>query len=82
MRRFLTSSILLALFLILPWAIISWTTRGDIYRSVDTIPFQKVGLLLGTSPSINGMNNIFFSTRIEAAKALYEKKKISHILVS
>jgi SanA protein len=82
MRKLLTSSILLTLFLILPWAIISWTTRGDIYRSVDTVPYEKVWLLLGTTPSVNGMNNIFFTTRIEAAKALYEKGKISHILVS
>jgi SanA protein len=28
------------------------------------------------------MRNIFFDTRIEAAKTLYEKRKISHILVS
>lgn len=28
------------------------------------------------------MNNVFFSTRIEAAKTLYERGKIKHILVS
>ena len=28
------------------------------------------------------MNNIFFTTRIEAAKTLYEQGKIQHILVS
>jgi SanA protein len=31
---------------------------------------------------VNGVNNIFFSTRIEAAKTLYERGKIKHILVS
>ena len=41
-----------------------------------------MGLLLGTTPSVNGLSNIFFSTRIEAAKALYERGKIRRILVS
>jgi SanA protein len=31
---------------------------------------------------VNGANNIFFSTRIEAAKTLFERGKIDHILVS
>lgn len=55
---------------------------GSVYRDVDKLPSYEVGLLLGTSPSVNGMNNIFFSTRIEAAKTLYERGKIQHILVS
>jgi SanA protein len=57
-------------------------TQGLVYRDTNLIPKNHVGLLLGTTPSVNGMNNIFFSTRIEAAKALYERGKISHILVS
>ena len=68
--------------LALPWMIISWSTTSSIYRDVDTIPERSVGLLLGTSPSSQGMVNIFYATRIEAAKMLYEKGKIHHIIVS
>jgi SanA protein len=82
MRKFLLFILISAILLSLPWAIISWTTKGQIYRDIDILPYSKVGLLLGTSPSVNGMNNIFFTTRIEAAKALYERGKIRHILVS
>lgn len=82
MRRFLTILILLLIVLILPWSWISWVTRGDIYRNADLLPKNSVGLLLGTTPSVNGVNNIFFSTRIEAAKTLFERGKIEHILVS
>ena len=70
------------LCLSLPWAIISWTAKERLYRDVDAIPYRSVGLLLGTTPSVNGLSNIFFSTRIEAAKALYERGKIRRILVS
>jgi hypothetical protein len=69
----------------------SSSSRGDgylgsreesIYRDPDLLPTNQVWLLLGTTPSVNGVNNIFFSTRIEAAKTLYERGKIEHILVS
>lgn len=66
----------------LPWIFISWKTSGMIYRDVDVIPERQVGLLLGTSPSVTGRVNLFYTTRIEAAKLLYEKKKIRHIIVS
>jgi SanA protein len=82
MRKFLLFILISAILLSLPWTIISWTTKDRIYRDIDLIPTKKVGLLLGTTPSVNGMNNIFFTTRIEAAKALYERGKIRHILVS
>ena len=82
MRKFLLF-ILVSIFLLsLPWIIISWSAETRLYRDVDTIPEREVGLLLGTTPSVDGVNNLFFSTRISAAQLLYEKKKISHILVS
>lgn len=57
-------------------------TKESLYRDIDRIPVNQVWLLLGTTPSVNGMNNIFFTTRIEATKTLYERGKIRHILVS
>lgn len=82
MRRILTILIVLLILLILPWGWISWVTKGNIYRDPDLLPKNHVWLLLGTTPSVNGMNNIFFTTRIEAAKTLFERGKIEHILVS
>jgi SanA protein len=82
MRKFFFLILISAILLSLPWVIISWTTRDSIYRDIDSLPYNTVGLLLGTTPSVNGMNNIFFTTRIEAAKALYERGKIRYILVS
>jgi len=68
--------------LMLPWGIISVSTQNLVYRDIETIPEKGVGLLLGTTPTVWGMTNLFFTTRIEAAKELYERGKIHHILVS
>lgn len=68
--------------LMLPWGIISVSTQNLVYRDIETIPEKSVGLLLGTTPTVGWVTNLFFSTRIEAAKELYERGKIHHILVS
>jgi len=62
--------------------IVSWSVSGDVYRDITALPEREVWLLLGTSPSSNGRINLFYTTRIEAAKMLYEQGKIHHILVS
>ena len=66
----------------MPWGIISWQTHDRVYRDIDTMWEYEVGLLLGTTPSVQWQENLFFTTRIEAAKELYERGKIKHILVS
>ncbi len=82
MRKLLLLFIFLAVLAVSPWFLISWMTSGSVYRDVDTIPAREVGLLLGTTPSVAWVNNLFYTTRIEAAKMLYERGKISHIIVS
>jgi SanA protein len=64
-----------------PWAIISMSVKNSVYTSIETVPVYEVGVLLGTTPGING-TNLFFKTRIEATKELYERGKIKHIIVS
>ncbi len=72
----------IALFiLLLPWMIISFFVRGEIWNSPSEIPHSKYAIVLGTSPWING-SNLYFSTRIEATKELYEQWKIEYIIVS
>ena len=57
--------------------------RGHLYTDVQQIPHNKVGLLLGTSKILpNGLQNLYFKYRIDAAVALYQAGKIDFILAS
>ncbi|MDJ0836630.1 MAG: ElyC/SanA/YdcF family protein [Acidobacteriota bacterium] len=59
------------------------TTKAGIYNQTDDIPFNRVGLVLGTSPWLRGGgSNPFFVHRIEAATALYKAGKVTHLVVS
>lgn len=54
-----------------------------IYSTVSDIPYNKVGLLLGTSPKLkSGKANLYFDYRIKAATKLYNAGKVKYILVS
>lgn len=67
---------LLALFRISSYAF-------DSYDSLNDLPHNEVGLLLGTSSyTADGTKNPFFVNRINAAVLLYKKGKIDYILVS
>ena len=81
--------ILLSLFAILTIGVISCnravikTAEDKMYDDVSAIPFNRVGLLLGTSPKgRTGNPNVFYIRRIEACVALYKAGKIDRILVS
>ncbi|WP_297977832.1 ElyC/SanA/YdcF family protein [uncultured Capnocytophaga sp.] len=53
------------------------------YTEIDSIPQNKVALLLGTSKTLkNGQSNLYFKYRVEAAVALFKAKKIDFILIS
>ena len=53
------------------------------YTDTEAIPYNRVGLVLGTSDSLrNGRSNLYFRYRMEAAAELYHSGKISRILVS
>tara|TARA_R110002074_G_scaffold122612_5_gene257287 strand:+ start:118 stop:753 length:636 start_codon:yes stop_codon:yes gene_type:complete len=63
--------------------IISSTTKDKIYSNINTIPPNRVGLVLGTSNRItNGSSNPYYTYRIDATIALYNAGKIKFILVS
>ncbi len=81
MRKILFFIFFCLIILMLPWMIISVSVRWGIYSDTDSIPERSVGVLLGTSPWVGG-SNLFFTTRIEATKELYERGKIHHIIVS
>ena len=81
--------ILLALFAILAIGVIFCnravikTAEDKMYDDVSVIPYNRVGVLLGTSPKgRSGNPNVFYIRRVEACVALYQAGKIDRILVS
>lgn len=63
--------------------IISNTAKGKLYSNVDSIPYHKVGLLLGTSKHMtSGVSNPFYTHRIEAAARLLKAGKIKYLVIS
>ena len=62
---------------------INQQTKNSIFESVEVIPENKVGLLLGTSKLLkSGSPNQYFYNRITAAVELYEAGKIKIIVIS
>ena len=58
--------------------------EGIAFSDIDSIKYNKVGLLLGTTPQarITKVKNYFFIYRIDAAEELYKAGKIEQILIS
>ena len=58
--------------------------KGKVFYDIDSIKYNKVGLLLGTTPQarITKITNYFFIYRIDAAEQLYKAGKIEKILIS
>lgn len=58
--------------------------RGKAFSEIDSIRYNKVGLLLGTTPQarFDRITNYFFIYRIDAAEHLYKAGKIEKILIS
>ena len=53
-----------------------------VYENADNIPYNEYGLLLGTSKTVRGVENFYFTDRMNAAALLYRKGKIKYILAS
>lgn len=60
------------------------SAKGKAFAEIDSIKYNKVGLLLGTTPQarITKVKNYFFIYRIDAAEQLYRAGKIEKILIS
>lgn len=62
---------------------VSVNADGKNYDRVEDVPFNEVGLLLGTSPiTPQGGHNYYFDKRIDAAAELYHNGKIRLIIAS
>ena len=73
----------LALMLICNQIVVS-NAEGKVFSEIDSIKYNKVGLLLGTTPQarITKVKNYFFIYRLDAAEQLYRAGKIEKILIS
>ena len=58
--------------------------KGKVFSEIDSIEYNKVGLLLGTTPKarFDRITNYFFIYRVDAAEQLYKAGKIEKILIS
>lgn len=59
------------------------SSKMYLFNSVQEIPQNNVGLVLGTSSGLsNGRPNLYFTYRINAAAALFKAGKVKHLIVS
>ncbi len=62
---------------------VSYTSSDYIYEDVNTVPKNKVGLLLGTAKYVvGGSINLYYKNRIDATVKLYNAGKIEFVLIS
>jgi len=57
-------------------------TKSYIFDDVDSIPPQKVALVLGTAKMLGDRTNMYFTYRMRAAKELYDAGKVKAFIVS
>ena len=59
---------------------VEYTASNYLYNTTNEIPYNKVGVVLGTSKYlVNGQENLFYKYRIAAAVKLYKSVKIKYI---
>ncbi len=64
----------------------SWHVRSQtgsfLYTSAESIPYNDVALVLGTSRTDHRLPNEYFNCRIDAAVNLYRNGKVKYLLIS
>src|SRR5690606_23927538 len=73
----------LCLILFICSATIEKATEGKTFGSIEEIPRNRVGLIIGTSNRlVGGRSNPYYTNRVDAAITLFKAGKIDYILVS
>jgi SanA protein len=80
--RIMIAFLAIALIIIYPGILIDSKTKSRIYSSVDAIPKNKTGLLLGTAKYLTKGINPYYQNRIDATVELYNSHKIDFVLIS
>lgn len=85
-KRFVIGIIALLLLLVAAIVICDQATKntakGRLYSKAENVPFNKVGLLLGTAKQIAGRENPFYTYRIQAAYSLLKAGRIKYLVIS
>ena len=82
-KLFGISFILMFIFIIIANYAVEKVAQNRIYSNIEQIPYNKVGLVLGTSKYLrNGQLNAYFYYRVKATADLYKHHKIDFVLVS
>ena len=62
---------------------VRWLSKGKLYNSIEAVPAGRPGLVLGTSPRlVAGVDNPYFSGRMQAAADLFKAGKVPYLIVS
>jgi len=73
---------ILILVLAVNWHV-SKASQDQIYSSFEKLPYNRVGLVLGSGKFLkSGYTNLYYQYRIDATLALYHAGKIEYVLVS
>jgi SanA protein len=82
----LTLGVLTFIIVLITWLCnraIDNAAKGKLYSDTGNIPYNKVGLLLGTSRTgRHGHLNAYYSYRIQAAAQLIKEGKIKYLVIS
>ena len=55
---------------------VSFYVRDKIFTNIDELPFRPYALVLGTSKyTVSGKPNVYYDSRLTAAKSLIEQQK-------
>lgn len=80
---FILSCLLIVIAIYTSNKVIIKNAEEKLFNTTETIPKNKVGLLLGTVKYLSdGRVNLYYQFRLNAAVELYKAKKIDFILVS
>lgn len=75
--------LMIVITVLICWGLVSSAASDRSYNDVEKIPANRVGIVLGTSPfTRQGVRNLYFDTRIDAASELYKAGKVKHFILS
>ena len=76
-------TVVLLVLILLSYYIVELRARNRVYDNIDELPYNKVGLVLGTTKYVYGSTlNPYYINRIDAAAQLFFEGKVEYIIVS
>ncbi|HRK05865.1 MAG TPA: ElyC/SanA/YdcF family protein [Chlorobiota bacterium] len=62
--------------------VVKQAAHARVFSSVHEVPKRQTALVLGTSRTVGGRPNLYFTFRMDAAEQLFRSGKVSEIIVS